>query len=174
MTDAPKLSREQQLAAWRKQQKHKSRQNLKTFGSRIKKEFLQSRLRFWGCVLLLAGIMTIGMNVIFFLQGEMPVASAVFAGWGLFLVVVAIMDFVKVSIGMLTLTGVVTMIQGVFAFLSGGFVWGPVLFVAGILMLRDSSKAKRQEKEKHIAEQSLGGDSENRAEDGAVPGAPQG
>lgn len=147
MTDAPKLTREQQLAEWRKQQKQKSQQNLKTWGTRVKKEFLKMRLRFWGTILMIVGFMTLALNVVFVLQGKVPIASAVFAGWGLVLVVVAILDFVWHSTGMLTLTGVIALIHGLLLLLSGNIIMGPVIFIAGILMLRDASRARKQEKE---------------------------
>ena len=154
MTENLKLTREQQLAEWRKRQKQKSQQNLKTWGTRVKKDFLKMRLRFWGGILMVIGFMTSALNLMFLLGGEKPVMSAVLVGWGLVLLVVAIVDFVKVSTGMLTLTGVVTMIQGLFASLSGGLLWGPLFFVAGILMLKDASKARKQEKEQESAKQS--------------------
>jgi len=153
MTDTPKLTREQQLAQWRKQQKQKSQQNIKTWGTRIKKDFLKIRLRFWGIILMIAGLMTLALNVVFVFQGKMPVASSVFAGWGLVLIVVAILDFIKVSTGMLTLTGVIALIHGLLILVSGNIIMGPVIFIAGILMLRDASRAKKQEKERQTVEQ---------------------
>ena len=83
MTENLKLTREQQLAEWRKRQKQKSQQNLKTWGTRVKKDFLKMRLRFWGGILMVIGFMTSALNLMFLLgedfdgSGECPWAGEV-------------------------------------------------------------------------------------------------
>lgn len=129
-----------ELKAWKAQ---KAKETIDTFGRNLGRDFLRSRLRFWGTLLLFFGFMTVGVNLVIHLF-ESPVPFVgVFLAWGAVMMGVGIADYFKTTNAMLTTTGVVTAIHGALMLAGGSILWGPAILIAGILMLRDASRARK-------------------------------
>ena len=156
MSDKTNLTREEQMAEWRKRQKVKSRENLKTLGPRLQEAFLKMRLRYWGAFLVIAGLMTMAANGGFVLRGERDAFVCIATAWGAVLAVIGVLDSIFVSLPMLMMTGAAAILQGALLLVSGNVILGPLLLVAGGLILKDAIKAKQQKGAKGDADRGDG------------------
>ena len=150
MTEAQKLSRKQQLAEWRKQQRQKTPEKMAALREKTSRDNLRSRLTFWGVILCLGGTSTAVINLLCLLRGQSTIASALFMLWGVALLGLGITDLISSRTRLLLPTGVAALVHGILILLSFNIFWGPVMIIAGIMMLRDAKKALTREKQKAV------------------------
>jgi len=150
MTEEKKLSRKEQLAEYRRQQRQKSPERMSELREKAAHETLRSRLTFWGIILCLAGSATLVINIFMMIEAiadkQTIVMPAIFIIWGIIMLGVGIADLISTQTKLLLATGIVTIVHGAILLLSLNVFWGPVMIIAGIMMLIDAKKAFARKK----------------------------
>lgn len=141
----PSLTKEQ-VAQLRQYNRQKSTEFLATVSENLEKSYLKNRLRSWGTILGLIGCVSGGINGIALVMGAFPVLAGILLAWSAVLIVIAVLAWQKCTQRMLMTVGVVLLVNSLLSILGGGFIWGPIMFVASIIVIRDARKANRQEK----------------------------
>ncbi len=150
MTEEKKLSRKEQLAEYRRQQRQIAPEKMAALREKAAHETLRSRLTFWGIILCLAGSATLVIHIfvlIAAISNKQPIAiPAIFIIWGIIMLGLGIADLISTQTKLLLATGIVTIIHGGILLLSLNVFWGPVMIIAGIMMLVDAKKAFARKK----------------------------